>query len=697
MNAAAAEPAATALPAWLVAGLFGLLVLPFHPYWLDFEQVRRGLLLVLTGGCLLAMRSLRPVRGEAFVWAFVGGLVASGGIQWLTSAWFVDAKATATFQPWDAVYRVAHWLALLVVLRLGALAGAGGRLPLAVLLALTSAFGLLQRLGLGEIAGYGVEREPVSVFGNLNVAAEWTAVAATALGASWEHFAKERQRAIAIAAMALAGGYLVVDQSRSGLVALPVGLALLGLLRWRQGGLLPLAVAAAGAAGGAVVELALPRPAPGDATAARAELQRGTQTLAVRFEIAKGTAQLFAQSPVYGLGPGQFAVHYPRVRSQEEIEISSHGRQFPTEVRTAHDDWLELLVDGGLLALALFAAMLFALQRAQPDKARLLPLFVLLLLMLVRAPLWNAPAAAAAFWLCGVPGDAARPVARWQRRLSIALGLVLVGLGVPVLVANQLGAGYQRAIARGEQPQLADVAAAAAWMPFEPRWLEILTREKLARGDLPGAAVAGARALRLRPHHPQLYLNLGEVLAKGTKFPEARAVARQGLDLDPQSPELRVLDSTVQAQQGDVEGAIATVAHHPHPVLRAQLANHFLQLARVCRDRGNERGAARFGFEHHVVAAIDGCGDQNPGMLAATKEHIEQAISAMGPAGLRDARPIVLTALFQLDSGNLREAIGLGETVQRFPPLLPWQRELFGAQLDRLRPLASWQPFFGAR
>lgn len=47
---------------------------------------------------------------------------------------------------------------------------------MAAILLLTSIYGILQRFGIAEFCGYGVEREPVSVFGNLNVASEWTAV-----------------------------------------------------------------------------------------------------------------------------------------------------------------------------------------------------------------------------------------------------------------------------------------------------------------------------------------------------------------------------------------------------------------------------------------------------------------------------------------------------------------------------------------
>ena len=45
MNGAAAAPMAAA-PRWLAAVFVALLALPFHPLWVDAEQVRRALLLL---------------------------------------------------------------------------------------------------------------------------------------------------------------------------------------------------------------------------------------------------------------------------------------------------------------------------------------------------------------------------------------------------------------------------------------------------------------------------------------------------------------------------------------------------------------------------------------------------------------------------------------------------------------------------
>ncbi|MBL8736967.1 MAG: hypothetical protein JNL12_11110, partial [Planctomycetes bacterium] len=173
-----AAPPHDPTPAWPTWLLLGLLVLPFHPLWVDFEQVRRGLLLLLAGASLVLLPRLRAVRGERAALGFVGFLLLCGLVRAATDAWLRDAKTPASFQAADAGYRLAHWLALGVLLRFGALQRTRASLPFAGVLLATSLFGLLQRLGLAEIAGYGVEREPVSTLGNLNVASEWTAVAA---------------------------------------------------------------------------------------------------------------------------------------------------------------------------------------------------------------------------------------------------------------------------------------------------------------------------------------------------------------------------------------------------------------------------------------------------------------------------------------------------------------------------------------
>ena len=431
----------------------------------------------------------------------------------------------------------------------------------------------------------------------------------------------------------------------------------------------------------------------------REELERGTVTLAIRFEIARSSTQLFAESPVYGRGPGQFQVHYPRHRSQREIEASSFGRQFPTEVRNAHNDWLELLVDGGLPALLLFAAMLFALQRGNRDKARLLPLFVLLLLMLVRAPLLNAPAMAAAFWLVGTPADRAPPRRLLTRVWPVAAGLAMLVLGLLPVMGNHAFTPYLRAQRDGEQPPLTAATAAAWWMPYEPRWLEVEARERLYDNDLVAAEAAARRAVELRPFAPQLYLLLGEVLARRGEWGQAFVAAKHGLRFDARNPELSVLRSVVHAQLGDVDRAITSVCDRPHQLLRAQLANHFADLARRANKRRESQAALRYLTEHHFFSLLDRLDTSEPAELEQLGEHfgdLRQSIVAADRSDV-DGRVFVAGALYALalDRPKLADRFG-GQANTRGIPLTDWQRALLSEHIEPLRELPQWRRYFGA-
>ncbi|MFK7742339.1 MAG: O-antigen ligase family protein [Planctomycetota bacterium] len=703
--------------AWL---FLPLLTLPFHPLWVDFEQVRRGLLLAFVGIGLIACTTLRrrgllpPVRGERTGWLFVLSLVAVTVIQASLQAIHHDDKTPWSLQLFEAVFRIAHWLALMIVLRLGAASGAhSSATPIAATLLATSLFGLLQRLGVAEVGGYGVEREPVSTLGNLNVASEWTAVAAVATAVLLRDMVG-RSRPLGFAALAASSAYLVVNHSRSGLVALPICIGLLALLRWRRPAasgsaghpiwLVP-AVLLLGAACGWLVDTAASRPAPLNHRAEQAERDRSTVTLDVRFEIARSCKELILEAPLFGHGPGQFQVQYPRVRSQAEIEASSLDRQFAVEVRTAHDDWLELLVDGGLPILVLFATMLFALQRGTPDKVRLLPLFALLLLMLVRAPIGNAPAAATAFWLVGTLHHGAAPaaIARVGGRAALAriaagiLGLLLVGLGVMPIAGNQAFVPYVAAQRDGEAPPLDAVRAAGAWMPYEPRWLQAEAKLELDDGNLPRAAHLAARAVSLRPFSPPLLLLLAEVLARGGRYGEAIAIATQALRFDPGNPELRVLKSTALAELGDIELAIRTVVRKPapHRILRAALENHFAELAVLADKRNEPKAARRFLLERAFAGLCTRLGNSDPDVQREVRElrnELSQRITETDRKGT-DARFFVCGALEALGIDRTELADGFAAAMRRANVRLePWQAELLKDELPRLRELPSWAP-----
>jgi len=673
----------------------GLLALPFHPLWIDFEQVRRGVLLVLTGAAMLLLPSLPEVRGQRTAMIFLAGLLACALVQMAVQWAFHDDNTPWSFQPWLAAYRIAHWFALIVLVRIGAYMHLKSlATAIATLVLITSTFGILQRLGIAEIWGYGVEREPVSTLGNLNVASEWTAIAGIAVAALAKDI-KHKLRWLPIAALAMACAYLIINPSRSGKVAMALGLILLLVMRRKQGDFMPLIIAAAGSLFGVIIATLAPSPERTE-EALRKEVEQGTKTLDVRFEIARGATRLFGESVIFGKGPGQFAVEYPRHRSQEEIETSSFERKFRTEVRTAHDDWLELLVDGGLIALVLFAAMLFSMQRGARDRTRHIPMFVLLLLMLVRAPIGNAPAAAIAFLMIGSP---AQPtvISDLRRRiglvLSVVLGVTMLFMGLRPIAGNSAMIPYLAAQRSGEAPPKDAAANAIWWMGYEPRWFELEIQDRLIRGDLRGAAHYSERALDLRPFSPPLLLLHGEVLARSSSFGEAISIADQGLELDPKNPELHILKSTALAQLGDVDRAIAAVVMDPHPVVRAGLQTHFAELAKLAARRNETKQKQRYAIESAFAATADllGTGDPDALELVSEMNRMMDEMTKLLERTDVDTRYLVTAALESLDRGRADRATKYAEIWRlRGVPLQPWQAAILGEHVDRLREVPGW-------
>lgn len=689
-------------PSWLAWLWFGALALPFHPLWTDFEQVRRGLLLVIAGTTTLGLmwwpgRQLVAARGERFGWLFVTGLVLSTLLQSGVHLLHHDAATPWSLRYELAAFRVLHWCALLIALRAGAAVGAArSALPIAAVLLITSLFGLLQRTGIAELGGYGTAGEPVSTLGNLNVASEWTAIAAVAVAALL-HMLRGRAQVLGVTALLLAGAYLVVNHSRSGLVALPICLVLLVLMRRTAAAALPLGVALLGALLGLGIDNALARPTPADPAAVAAARERATVTLDVRLQIAAASTDLFTESPLFGHGPGQFQVQYPRVRRQQEIEASSFERRFSTEVRTAHDDWLELLLDGGLPALILFSTMLFALQRGQRDKSRLLPMLALLLLMLVRAPTGNAPAAALAFWLLGTRAPAVAAASRPGRALSRAGGMLLcllmLACGALPILGNFAFVPFVRAARDGHELPRTAARAAHAWMPYEPRWLQAEARLALAAGEPADAARLAASAVRLRPFSPPLLLLLAEALARLHRYGEAIEVSRFARDFDAANPELRVLESVAQAELGDVDRAIAAVVRNPHPRLKEQLQRHFADLALRAEQRNEPEQAARYVIEYAWLGLIDRLGRTGDDVRTQRDqlgEQLRQRIRAADREAV-DARIPVANALLALEIDKPQLAARFADVARRSDArLTDWQAALLGDHLERLRQVDGW-------
>jgi O-antigen ligase len=704
---AVAAQSAFVAPRWLPWLLLGLLLLPFHPYWLDFEQVRRGLLLVVVGiaAAVTASRWQRPdarlvLLAAAMSWPVVGTLLA---------------KESSHLDGEIAVYCVALWICAQV----------GTTLPIATwspalpcLLAATSLYGIAQRLGIAEFAGYGAVGEPVSVFGNLNVAAEVTCTglaACMALGLTKPRWP--------LLALVVGGAYLPINGSRSSLVALA---AVAAWLIFAVPAELPrklrlLGYLGLGMALGFVIHAVGPAPfrAVEPSAVVQVEARRST-TLEVRSEIAQSCFSMIHDAPLLGRGIGGFAIDYPRYRSQREIELSTFDRQFAACPQTAHNDYLQLAVEGGLPALLLWLFAGLAILRSASARAHLLPLAALLGLACVRAPLWNAPCAALALWFALAPRSDAVPHSHapaWRRLLGFALGLALVWFGLQPWLANQDAAAYQASRARGGTPDLAALSRAAQHGFTQPKIEQLLAAEYLDRDRATPRADAAdpahtqalaaiQRALDARPNDPALHLRLAEIrIARGET-----ALCKQALQaaaaLDHGDPQLQLQLASLAFREGQPDIAVQLLYQDPHWRLLAELAPTLDQFAELTKGAKNPAPHLRYRAEAALRRALDACGQHGEQAQQLALDRFAAAKQACAAAEMpRDPRFLALIALLALDAEDPVQADRAAAALLG-KPLEPWQvialgREptaasgggLRGAALraDRLRKLESWR------
>lgn len=276
---------------------------------------------------------------------------------------------------------------------------------------LAVAIGLLSVvLGLGQIAG-GPEsplrlyaaasrRDAVGLFANRNHHAAFLALLIVLGGAL---FASRRglplaQRTWLVAAGALLLLGVAASGSRAGLL---LGLGACLAVAW--------ILAAAGAPGRRTRSVAVQAAIAavpllvGLAIFGAATLRLGTETVSddLRWRIARGTWHALVEVFPVGGGFGSFERLYARTERPEDL--------IPAVVNNAHDDWLELVLEGGLPVLLLLAGGLAALMRATVFRP-------------ARPAHPFGRAALAALWLCALHAVVDYPL----RTMSVSVVLALV-------------------------------------------------------------------------------------------------------------------------------------------------------------------------------------------------------------------------------------------------------------------------------
>jgi O-antigen ligase len=475
---------------------------------------------------------------------------------------------------------------------------------------LVALVGLLQHLRLSPLAIPTIS-VPGSTFGNRNVGAEAVAMAIP-FGLGLLPFGERRRdtprfSTVAIAiALVLEAAYLAVARARGAWLGGALGLVVFFALRR------PHLSRAALTATLAVTALALLAAViPGRWTAHDSldakRFQPATRLMHdavdptspvahTRLGLWRRTLALYDDHPLVGIGPGNFAVLFPR---HAEPNASEDGVLSPAAVpRRAHNDLLERLAESGPLGLAAWLALYAALGAAALRRAR--------------ADRSDGGAAAcagalAAFFGCGLTGfPFAMPATLFL--FGVALGLLAVDGPPPAAVPAR---NHGPAALAGAALLGAVVVVAAGWWSarsLEASYCLARAEAALAAGDSAGNAVRALpfldRAAEVAPRDFRVAFRASYAeLRAGHPVPAARA-AERALAIEPYSANAWEALARARLDAGDARGA-GEAAGRALEILHA-FPGALYTRARAAAHLGDGAGADEARAHLAALAATDG-------------------------------------------------------------------------------------------
>jgi hypothetical protein len=497
-----------------------LAALPYPTFQLDRYTIPKELVLFLAAagaglGCLAAARRLTVFMVDALVTGFLllsllSALPATNG--WLAFRALGVSLAGATI----------FWSARTV-----ARADLGRRLlvGLAVAIVLGAVTGLAQAYGLVTSGLASLSRAPGGTFGNRNFMAHLVAIGMPLLLYVALEAKSRRQLGLSALGVMLATGALVLSRSRAAWVGTAASVAFLAVEGLWIGGLwadrrIRRGVVALGAGGlaGLVLALALPNTLNWrsdspylDSLAGVANYKEGSGR--GRLIQYGNTLRMAGDDPVLGVGPGNWAVHYPRYMSPDDPSFDADDI-IPTNPWPS-SDWMAFLAERGgpALLIATLVGATIALgawarirrgHHHPPAPADLATVATLLAVAVVGAFDAVLLLPAPTFFAAGIIGALAttpRPIRQialtsvLRRRLMMAAGAVSV-LFV-LRAATQVGA----MIAFDQQKRSA-MALAARLDPGSYRIRMLLGQAWRTAGQCARARPHAEAAADLFPHYP---------------------------------------------------------------------------------------------------------------------------------------------------------------------------------------------------
>ena len=498
-----------------------LAALPFKAFDLDRFFIPKELVLHLTAAisALLVLERL-PRASFGVVDVMLGGYLLLGLASSLfADNWWLAARGFAITLSGVTLFWVARTLARQGLAR-----------PLVVGLCVAVVLGSATALAqayMGAITEYAsLARAPGGTFGNRNFMAHLSAIGTPAL--VYVTLTARRRWGVALSALGLGivAAAVVLSRSRAAWLSLAVagGLLLLGAI-WRRGLLAPAVgrralLLVAMVAGAVAAALFVPNRLEWKSDSPYLESVTGV----VNYRSGSGRGRLIQyrntfkmamRAPLLGVGPGNWAVRYPRVASPEDPSLNDEGM---TANPWPSSDWAAFLSERGIPATLLLAAAMvgmlaiaaFRLRDARrPEEA----LEALALAGTVAATLGTgafdavlllAAPSLVAWTLLGALGATVSPLARWSpvieppRRRIAMVAVGAIGLLLAVRSGSQI-TGMAIYDASGSWRSLERATRAD---PGSYRLRIRAAESALARGDCRRARAQATAARELFPSAP---------------------------------------------------------------------------------------------------------------------------------------------------------------------------------------------------
>jgi O-antigen ligase len=567
--------------------------------------------------------------------AFALDRAAKGGARWTrgmaAGAWLVLATTAVSWvaaarSPLGAPYAVdamARWASLFGMACAASVVDAAGARrrvfeAITIASAAVAAIGLLQHMSVLPLS-IPVISTPGSTFGNRNPAAEAMAMALP-FGVGAAAKAPDREsRTVMVVSVVLELLFLGATRARGAWIGAACGL---GALAWFARARLSRGGVAAAIS--AIVATGLAASVPGRFSARDAGdakryagvvevLEEGldprSTALRTRLGLWRRTVAMSAEHPLWGVGPGNWPVVFPRYA---EPGAMRDGVLTATRApRQAHDDPLERLAEAGipgLMALALLGATAAIAARrrlaARDDDVRS-----------GAAAAAGSLVALAAIGLASFPLEMPATIALAGIALGFLAGEMQPPAAESIRVAGTGAAFLRFASVAGALLLLACAAVRAERRIRGSRWLGVAERALHADGGHAGAAEA-LTALRLAldaaPVNYRADLRASQMWLREERPLDAASAARDALAIEPSAPNAWAALAAAHLRAGDAE----TARHDADRALHFLHDDPFALHVRALASRQQGDSAAAEADESHLRALADHSDDADTSRAA---------------------------------------------------------------------------------